>query len=57
MNLKIFKKFFNNSKFFHCKRCGYDLPKNEAVISGWNCQQSLRHIHCPSCGKIIGYVK
>jgi len=29
------------------------LPKEEAVISGWNSQQSLRHIHCPKCGKII----
>jgi DNA-directed RNA polymerase subunit RPC12/RpoP len=36
-----------------CKRCGYVLPKKDAVISGWDSQSSLRHVHCPKCGKII----
>jgi predicted RNA-binding Zn-ribbon protein involved in translation (DUF1610 family) len=36
-----------------CPNCGYELPKKETIISGWDSQQSLRHIHCPKCGKII----
>jgi hypothetical protein len=24
-----------------------------AKVSGWDSQSSLRHIHCPRCGKII----
>jgi len=31
------------------------LKQKEAVISGWDSQSSLRHIHCPKCGKIITY--
>ena len=41
-----------------CPRCGYVLPKEEATISGYDSQSSLRHVHCPRCGKIIArYVK
>ncbi|MCW4016093.1 MAG: endonuclease Q family protein [Candidatus Bathyarchaeota archaeon] len=47
------KQFFRRSKFYRCSNCGYLLPKEEAVVSGWNSQQSLRHIHCPKCGKKI----
>ncbi|MFX0117171.1 MAG: hypothetical protein ACFFB3_21680 [Candidatus Hodarchaeota archaeon] len=36
-----------------CKKCGYVLPKKDAVISGWDSQSSLRHIRRPRCGKII----
>ncbi len=36
-----------------CPRCGYVLPKKNAKVSGWDSQSSLRHIHCPKCGKII----
>ncbi len=36
-----------------CPRCGYVLPKKEAIVSGYDSQSSLRHIHCPKCGKII----
>jgi len=47
------RRFFRNMKFYRCGHCGYELPKEDAVISGWDCQQSLRHVHCPKCGKII----
>jgi len=36
-----------------CPRCGYVLPKEDAVVSGWDSERSLRHVHCPKCGKII----
>jgi predicted RNA-binding Zn-ribbon protein involved in translation (DUF1610 family) len=36
-----------------CPRCGYILPKKDAKVSGWDSESSLRHIHCPKCGKII----
>ncbi len=38
---------------YTCRHCGYVLPKKEAKISGWDSQSSLKHIHCPKCGKII----
>ncbi|MCW4015179.1 MAG: hypothetical protein NWF06_02305 [Candidatus Bathyarchaeota archaeon] len=36
-----------------CRHCGYVLPKKDAVISGFDAQNSLCHIHCPKCGKTI----
>jgi len=36
-----------------CKRCGYVLPKKDAVVSGWDAEGSTTHVHCPRCGKII----
>jgi RNase P subunit RPR2 len=42
------------SKDVHiCKRCGYILPKKDAVVSGWDAEGSSTHVHCPRCGKII----
>jgi len=38
---------------YTCPRCGYVLPKKEAKVSGWDSQSSLKHVHCPNCGKII----
>jgi len=54
--LKRLRQFFKPSTFYCCQNCGYKLPKEEAVISGWDSQQSLRHMHCPRCGKIIKHV-
>jgi predicted RNA-binding Zn-ribbon protein involved in translation (DUF1610 family) len=36
-----------------CKKCGYVLPKEDAVVSGWDAEGSTTHVHCPRCGKII----
>jgi len=36
-----------------CPRCGYVLPKKDAVVSGWDAEGSSTHVHCPRCGKII----
>lgn len=41
------------SPSYRCQRCGYEFPKAEATISGWDSQSSLRHVHCLRCGKII----
>jgi predicted RNA-binding Zn-ribbon protein involved in translation (DUF1610 family) len=41
-----------------CKKCGYVLPKKDAVVSGWDAEHSSNHVHCPRCGKIIArYIK
>jgi predicted RNA-binding Zn-ribbon protein involved in translation (DUF1610 family) len=41
-----------------CKKCGYVLPKKDAIVSGWNAEHSSTHVHCPRCGKIIArYIK
>jgi len=29
------------------------LPKEDAVVSGWDAEGSSTHVHCPRCGKII----
>ena len=40
-------------EFYVCKRCGYVLPKRDAVVSGWDAEGSSTHVHCPRCGKIV----
>jgi predicted RNA-binding Zn-ribbon protein involved in translation (DUF1610 family) len=47
------RRLFTSSTFYRCRNCGYLLPKEEATISGYDSQNSLHHIHCPRCGKII----
>jgi len=44
----------NRQKCYRCPNCGYTLAKKDAKTSGYNSEQTLRHIHCPQCGKIIG---
>ena len=52
------KEGLRNSKdSYVCPRCGYVLPKEDAVVSGYDSEGSLRHIHCPKRGKIITYRK
>ena len=33
------------------------LTKEDATVSGYDSQSSLRHVHCPKCGKIIAYTE
>ena len=45
---------------YTCPKCGCFLPKKEAKVSGWDSQSSLKHVHCPKCGKsyeLTGYWK
>ncbi len=39
-----------------CKKCGYVLAKKAVAIAGYESQTSLKHVHCPGCGKIITHV-
>lgn len=36
-----------------CRYCGYILPKQDAVVSDFDSESSLRHVHYPRCGKIV----
>jgi ribosomal protein S27AE len=48
------KRIMRNPKdSYLCPRCGYVLPKRDAVVSGWDAEGSSTHVHCPRCGKII----
>ena len=47
------REMSEREEVYVCKRCGYVLPKRDAVVSGWDSERSLRHVHCPRCGKII----
>ena len=42
--------------YYECPYCDYVLLKKDATISGYDSQSSLRHIHCPKCGKIITHL-
>jgi len=36
-----------------CRYCGYVLPKKDAIVSGWDSESSLRHVHCTmDCGRL-----
>jgi NAD-dependent SIR2 family protein deacetylase len=41
--------------YYHCRRCNYSIPKKEARVSGYDSQNSLRHVHCPNCGKVVAW--
>ena len=46
-------RILGKKDYYQCPRCGYVLPKEDATVSGYDSQSSLRHVHCPRCGKII----
>ena len=36
--------------YYQCPCCGYILRKEDATVSGYDSQPSLRHVYCPRCG-------
>ena len=48
-------KLFKGKDYYKCRHCGYVLRKEDAIVSGYDSQSSLRHVYCPRCGKIITY--
>ena len=36
-----------------CRHCGEIIHRRLARVSGYDSENSLRHIHCPNCGKIL----
>ena len=53
--LIVAEVFKRRQEYYRCHHCGYILPKDAAEISGYDSEQTLRHIHCPKCGKIVAY--
>jgi len=44
---------FSDNVYYRCRHCNYLTPKNGAIISGYDSEHSLRHIHCSNCGRIV----
>ncbi len=44
-----------NSNFYRCRHCNHLTPKADAKISGFDSENSLRHIHCSGCGRIVAW--
>jgi len=42
----------NEKNYIRCKHCGCSINLKEAKISGYDSENSLRHIHCSKCGRI-----
>jgi DNA-directed RNA polymerase subunit RPC12/RpoP len=40
-------------KYYHCSKCGHFFEKSSVKISGYDAQDSLRHVHCPKCGSYV----
>jgi len=49
----LVEEMVDREEVYVCKRCGYVLPKRDAVVAGWDAEGSTTHVHCPRCGKII----
>jgi ribosomal protein S27E len=42
-------------EYYRCRHCNHLTPKGNAKISGFDSEHSLRHVHCPSCGRIVAW--
>jgi len=45
----------SRKEYYQCPYCKQFTSKNDAIIAGYDSEHSLRHIHCPTCGKIIAW--
>ena len=58
-NKPLFPKSFHapalkdSWNYIKCKHCGNIIDLRKAKVSGYNSENSLRHIHCSRCGKIV----
>jgi len=43
----------STGNYIKCQHCGFIVNLDEAKISGYDSEHSLRHIHCSGCGRII----
>ncbi|MBS7614460.1 hypothetical protein KEJ18_01815 [Candidatus Bathyarchaeota archaeon] len=41
------------NEYYRCHHCNYLIPKKGALISGYDSENSLQHIHCTNCGRIV----
>ncbi|MCL5949477.1 MAG: hypothetical protein M1490_03255 [Candidatus Bathyarchaeota archaeon] len=37
---------------FVCGKCGFIIPKKEAIISGYEGGVNGLHVHCPKCDAV-----
>jgi len=45
----------SGQKYYKCRHCSHLTPRTEAKISGYDSENSLRHIHCSGCGRIVAW--
>ena len=46
----------STNPYIKCRHCGCIVNLKEAKISGYDSENSLRHIHCSGCGRIIKWL-
>lgn len=42
-------------EYYRCPRCNNIMLKSEVKVSGYDSENSQRHVHCTRCGKIIDW--
>lgn len=50
--LKRFRDWRRKISHYHCPKCGLDVPKKTAKLSGATHSDDL-HVHCPRCNTVI----
>ncbi|MCS7120155.1 MAG: hypothetical protein RMJ07_03445 [Nitrososphaerota archaeon] len=53
--VKLSNKNQSGEEHYKCRHCHHLTPKKDAIISGYDSEHSLRHIHCQCCGRIIAW--
>jgi len=49
--MRFLRNMFRKKDHYQCWYCGYIIPKKDVVDSGYDSESSMKHFHCPKCGK------
>jgi uncharacterized Zn finger protein len=48
-----FRLWLRGLRYYRCDKCGFEVLKSEAKLSGGSGCEFGWHVHCPQCGLII----